>query len=669
MRRPLLIISLLFALSLLRAQGVQDRVRMLVEDYISHNETANVDAELLFELLYELHEHPVNINTASYDDLSRLPFLSPHQINALLDYVQTHGDMMSVYELQAVYGFDRVTIENVLPFVVLSESNDIYKRSLYSNHEVLMRSVTVLENQLGYERPDSMNHYKGSPYSALLKYKGSLGKQFSWHVTGEQDRGEPWFEHAPVTDFFSAGVQYQGDGLVRNVIVGDYRMCFGQGLAVNNNFGYGKSSQVMDVTQKGAPLRRFTSSSEFGMFRGVATHFNIKGLDIIAGYSLRQADAALDSIAGKRVIRSFPQTGFHRTNSEIAKYRSAQVNDVIARLAYRIHNLNIGASFIAQQLSHQYLETPRWDNYFTPSYTEYYNTSIDYKWNFRGMMLFGEIATDQQQGLAFIQGVSLYPSSRVGVSLLYRNYGKDYYSLYGQAFGEGSRVSNEEGLYMGVNVLLSKSWTLNMYGDWYRFPWLRYGVARPATGYDVLVQPTYSPTKTTQMHWRIKYEEKEEAEQLNVPAYGLRNSQRLNARYHISSRLTDVFSIQSRLATTHVLHKNDERGFLIYQDLTAKLLDQKLAMTLRYALFNTTSYDSRIYTYESDVLYLSSTPAFYGNGSRTYLNASYKMNDTFTFYLKASFSKNYDDRDMGSGLDLIATDHKTDIHFQVRIKL
>jgi hypothetical protein len=255
------------------------------------------------------------------------------------------------------------------------------------------------------------------------------------------------------------------------------------------------------------------------------------------------------------------------------------------------------------------------------------------------------------------------------MTMVYRNYSKDYFALYGQAFGEGSHVNNEEGLYMGTNILIAKGWSLDAYLDWYRFPWLRYGVPRPTSGYDIFFQPQFSPSRTTSMHWRVKYEEKEDNFNNDTPLNQIINTQRLNMRYHLSTRINDNLLLKSRVAMTHVLHLEDEHGYLIYQDVTVKMFQQKLSMSLRYTLFNTSSYESRIYTYESDVLYLSSTPAFHGRGSRTYLNTRYKMNDSFTFYLKAAYSKSFDGRTMGSALDAIEADHKTDIHFQVRIKL
>ncbi len=659
----------LFLFFTLHSQDVGDDIQRIIEDYVSQSETSSDDVEMLYEQLYDLYEHPINLNTATIDQLEQIPFITPRQINAFLQYRKRFGQLLNIYELQAVYSFDQQTVLSILPFVTFQEVEENYKRKIYWKHQLLMRTTTVLEDQEGYIRPDSMTHYQGGSYSALLKYTGSLRKDWSWHLTGEQDRGEAWFSHATATDFLSAGLQYQGEKWLKDVVVGDYRLCFGQGLVVNTNFGYGKSSQVLDVIQKGKEIRRSTSSSEYGFFRGGASHLNYNNWDLYLAASSRLADASTDSIDGERVIVSLPITGFHRTESEVLKFKSARINDAVLHMDYRFSDLKIGATLLGQKLSDQWVPTARPDNVFQPHYTSLYVGGLDYKWNWKGVMVFGEAATGKYGGVSGIQGLSANPSSRVGLSLLYRYYSEDYFSPYSQAFGEGSRVSNEEGLYMGLNLLVAKGWSVDTYFDVYRFPWLRFGESRPGSGYDFFFQPNYIVSRNTKMHWRFKYEEKEETLNDGTAQYGLQNTQRLNARYHLATKISDIISLQTRVAATYALHLHDERGYLIYQDIKAKLLEQKITLSLRYALFNTTSYESRIYTYESDVLYLSSIPAFSGKGSRTYLNASYKINDSFTVYFKAAYSKSYDGRTFGSSLDAIDADHKTDVHLQLRMQL
>lgn len=662
-----LILLCLFSFSL-KSQNVQDKIRLIVEDYMSQNDERNVDVELIYEVLYDLYESPLNVNSASEVELQTIPFLSLRDAKALLDFRQQYGPLNTIYELQGVYGFNLDLIQNISPFISFDESYQTYKKRLYLSQEALLRTTTIVEQQEGYHRPDSLSHYEGKPYSLLLKYKGQLNKKILWHLTAEQDKGEAWFTHATTTDFLSAGVEYNGDDWIERIVLGDFRMRFGQGLIVNNNFGYGKSSQVMGVLQKGDGLRRYTSSSESKLFRGAAAHIKTKPVDIFIGLSSVKADASLDTLDELPIISSFPTTGLHRTSSEVDKYKQARISDAIIHLDYKNGNLQLGTTVAFQKLSATYHKPDRLDNIYAPIYDQYYNLGIDYKWTYKQLMFFGELATDKQNAWATVQGLMVYPSSRIALSLVYRNYAKNYHAFYGQAFGENSRVNNEEGLYLGTNLSISKAWSIASYFDWYLFPWARYGVARPSTAYDVLLQPQYAPSKKLSMYWQLKYEDKEDAQLTDSPQFQIINTQRANIRYHISAQLTEYISIQSRFASTHVLHLPGENGYLIFQDLKAKMFGGKLTATLRYAIYNTASYESRVYAYESDVLYLSSTPAFFGSGSRSYINGSYAVTDAITLYCKLAYTKSFDSETLGSALDMIDADHKTDVHLQLRVK-
>ena len=52
--------------------------------------------------------------------------------------------------------------------------------------------------------------------------------------------------------------------------------------------------------------------------------------------------------------------------------------------------------------------------------------------------------------------------------------------------------------------------------------------------------------------------------------------------------------------------------------------------------FDASKWDNRIYIYENDVLYAYAIPFVYGFGGRFWLNARYKINDTFSVYLRLS---------------------------------
>ena len=98
-----------------------------------------------------------------------------------------------------------------------------------------------------------------------------------------------------------------------------------------------------------------------------------------------------------------------------------------------------------------------------------------------------------------------------------------------------------------------------------------------------------------------------------------------NYRLHFDYQISKSIKIASRIEyTTYSLGESkNESGFLIFQELRYKKLSSPLSFSTRFALFDTQSFDSRIYAYESDVLYAFSIPAYNGRGSRFYIVTKY----------------------------------------------
>ena len=70
------------------------------------------DEDLNYEDLYEslllLYTNPLNLNAATSEDLLALYILNPEQVNNFLDYRTQNGQLLSIYELQAIPPSDPV---------------------------------------------------------------------------------------------------------------------------------------------------------------------------------------------------------------------------------------------------------------------------------------------------------------------------------------------------------------------------------------------------------------------------------------------------------------------------------------------------------------------------------------------------------------------------------
>ncbi|PLX06079.1 MAG: hypothetical protein C0596_16450 [Marinilabiliales bacterium] len=111
-----------------------------------------------------------------------------------------------------------------------------------------------------------------------------------------------------------------------------------------------------------------------------------------------------------------------------------------------------------------------------------------------------------------------------------------------------------------------------------------------------------------------------------------------------------------------------EWGYMVYQDIQYKPQNLPFTFTGRFAIFDTESWDTRIYAYEPDVLYAFSVTAYYSQGSRLVFIVKYSALDNLDFWFRIANSYYHDKDELGSGLDAIEGKNRTDVKLQVRYK-
>ena len=77
-----------------------------LETLLSDEDLSDYAREELTVLYESIHESPFNINTATFDELIQLPFLTNEQIEDIHAYVYLHGSMLTLGELQLVGSLD-----------------------------------------------------------------------------------------------------------------------------------------------------------------------------------------------------------------------------------------------------------------------------------------------------------------------------------------------------------------------------------------------------------------------------------------------------------------------------------------------------------------------------------------------------------------------------------
>ena len=59
-----------------------------------------------YQLLCELEQHPMDLNTVTREQLEQLPFLTAQQVEELVEYLYRYGPMLSLAELRMIRSLD-----------------------------------------------------------------------------------------------------------------------------------------------------------------------------------------------------------------------------------------------------------------------------------------------------------------------------------------------------------------------------------------------------------------------------------------------------------------------------------------------------------------------------------------------------------------------------------
>ena len=270
--------------------------------------------------------------------------------------------------------------------------------------------------------------------------------------------------------------------------------------------------------------------------------------------------------------------------------------------------------------------------------------------------------------MAGLIGFNLQPSERLQLSVLYRNYGNNYHNLFAQPFQSGNSTPNEEGLYLGFRLLPFRHVSLDISIYHYRYKWLRYRKSRPSIARDYLFQANFNFDRSVSFYFRYRLREKQEDYEADYRYFtALQNLLRQEFRIQVEYRLSESFVLKNRLETVNIRGTllASEYGFLFYQDVLFRPPSIPLELTFRFCLFETKSYNSRIYTYENDLLYTFSVPAFFGKGQRYYLLLRYKIIKQLDLRLRISQTFYPDRFSIGSGYDEIDGNKKTELRIQL----
>lgn len=654
---------------------IPTEVKEQLEDLTEMNEDASPDDDELFQDLEHFLKHPLDLNHADANLLAQLHLLNPLQVSNLILYRKLFGDLVSVYELQAVPGWNIETIRKLLPYITVGsfeKMSSLLKRFKGGENTILLRSTQIFEKSEGYLRDPSSgkSYYTGDKQKVLLRYKYRFKNQLQFGFTAEKDAGEQFFKGAQKSgfDFYSAHLFARNIGIIEAIAIGDFTVNLGQGLIQWQSLTFGKGADVLGIKRQAETIRPYSSVGEIVFNRGAGITLRKEHWRATFFGSYRKIDARLENDNGKMVVISLPVSGLHRTFSEQSVKNALGQSSFGGNINFSTDRFQIG--FNTVQYYFQFpiaMKDPLYQKfYFSGRHVS--NYSIDYSFTFKNLHFFGESAVDGNLNKAMVNGLALSLNRHIDFSLLHRSISMRYESVYASAFTESTKPVNEQGIFMGLTARPNANITVDAYADLFSFPWLKYRVDAPSAGWEYMIQLKVRQGKESDFYIRYRSKNKavnsKEANVLNA----VENKVKQNLRCHFNLKINRSFSFRSRAEMSWYDSETPEvsKGFLVFADVFYKPMGSKFSGNMRFSYFETDDYDSRLYAYENDVLYSYSIPVFSGKGIRYYINGKYKINRSVSLWLRFAQTTYPDQLSVGSGLDKIEGTKRSELKVQMQ---
>ena len=674
--RLISIINSLFIIPACSAQNPSENLMEEVLEDLSVNNDINNSVNSLnweneLEELSNRLQEPVNLNSATREQLEQFPFLSDIQIEHLLAYIYIHGQMETIYELQLVEELDRQTIQYLLPFVCIKAINNepafrwktmLKDAGRYGKNEVLTRLDIPFYKRKGYEHT-----YLGPSVYNSVKYTFRYRDQLYAGGVAEKDAGEPFaaLHNSYGYDYYSFYLLLQNCGRLKSLAVGNYRLSFGQGLVMSTDYLMGKTIYASSFNNRSTGIKRHSSTDEYNYFRGVATTVALtKRLSVSAFYSHRN----MDGVVTDGEITSVYKTGLHRSRKEADKKNLLTSQLTGGNVSYQQNHIRLGITGVYYVFNRPYEPELTGYSKYNIHGNHFYNLGIDYAYRWRRFSFQGETAIGKQ-GWASLNRLQYSPVQDIQFMLIHRFYSYDYWAMYAHSFGEGSTVQNEQGYYVGLETTPFSHWRFFVSFDLFSFLWKKYRINKPSRGTDGLIQATFTPRTNLSMYLKYRYKQKERdltgsKGTLTLPIF------HHQLRYRLNYSLNDVFSSRTTLDYNH-FHSQDRAaniGYQVTQMISSQLPWARLFADVQGSYFCTDDYDSRVYVSEKGLLYTFYTPSFQGRGFRCAVRLRYELNKHWLFITKFGETIYLNRNEIGSGNDLIYGNKKADIQMQLRIK-
>lgn len=538
------------------------------------------------ERWWDLAEHPVPINLVGRNVLEASGLMSMYQIVSLLDYRARSGDILSISELGAVDGFGKETAEALRWFISLASHSLPGKSSGYRTP--VRNSLTINEsNKITIPFDGKSPDYSWSHYE---KFRTGADGRWSAGLSMKKTCAEvsPW------PSAYTMYGAYFGEGHLSRLVIGDYSLRFGQGLALWSGFAMTGVSGPRSFWKRPTGISPSMSASSSSSLRGAAAELDYGrfGISVFLGspgfrdWCENSSKLQLDLLPGMNAAWFF---------------RHGQVS--LTALCNLKNAKSMGKANAG-------MEVFRVGDKVVLPLTK---VSADARFCIRGVEIFGEAAIDICNVKPALTGGFMFPAGEWKLALAGRYIPSEYDLSFTAPVRAFSGKGGEHGAAAGISF---KSYELSV--DYAFVP------EKDRKQVKVLLSSPLRFSESVNLDLRVTERWK---------SYG--NTNRLDLRADLKVNAGKWNTVVRAYAA--LTDKLSGLGY-VEESYSGRIG----AVFLRGTMFAADSWDGRLYCYERDAPGSFNVPAYYGRGYSLSLVARLKFrlrkNDAVKAYIRTGYT-------------------------------
>jgi hypothetical protein len=610
-------------------------------DYFEQSAGEGTNNELIQVFEY-YRENPIDLNTATINQLSILPFFNSQIAQKIIKLREDHKPK-TIKELISVGDFDERS-EYIIENCISIEKSKGFAADFRA------RIIDRFQNLRGFR--DSS--FLGSPLDLFSRARVAYNN-YELNIAQNKNAGENDFLQ---TSRISIAYNSQSTKL----FIGDQKIKRGLGLALSNGFALRKNPQsTSGFNNYGEGLLPSRSIFEFARFRGIGVQktFQLKNIFIepIAYYYNTQRPATINDEGN---ISSLYLTGLFRTENEIQKSNAYDEELYGGGLELKyLDNIIIGFNSYRFDMSDQVVSE-------SFRYFEGNSGNINSAYLFFNRDFFhfsGEIVSDANRNTGVVANTNLLAGDlEFLIAMRYLEPGLRL--QYSNVITESSVNSNEQGLYLGIEYK-KKDLINNFYVDVFESlrPFDDYFIE---SGFEILDDVFYKINKGN-INLRFRHENKSFLEpDDNRTEYSFTNRSRTSMRIELNKSLEYKIDARFRVEYAYIDFQDDfdnEKGIQAFVEIKKEIF-KGFRSGLRYTFYDTDSFESAIWHFEFLVPGYMISPPLYLQGNKFLGFVNYKIGD-FSFWLRYTRDKRAGVEELGSGRDRINGNIDERFYFQV----